>query len=132
LLLKFFPRSVFARFENQMRLPIASIRGVHSFVGFGSSPSPMNERELSDLIRVADAGVPVGPAPYPATGSSCFLSSGPLEGLQGKLMGLGAGKGHFPMFVLSLSVLRQSVSIPVAEDWAPQPLSRLTANLGRL
>lgn len=134
MLLKFFPKLVFVRFSSQNRLAVVSIPGVHSIIGFSGIPSAMDEQEFSDLVRIADAGVSVGPAPFPAVGPSCFLSTGPLEGIRGKLtsnggeFGLGPpSKRHPAMFVVSLTTLRQSVAVSLAPDWNPRPISDLAA-----
>lgn len=113
LSLKFFPGFLFLKFHPSQRLQIGSLPGVHSIVGFAAQPSAVNEEELIALIRVADSRLPVGPAPFPAKGISCRLSSGPLEGVSAVVL----GDLDKPMAVLSLSLLQRSVAVEVEREW---------------
>jgi transcriptional antiterminator RfaH len=47
----FFPRYIFARFEaDSMLHRVCFVRGVHSVVGFGAGPAPIDE-ELIEIIK---------------------------------------------------------------------------------
>ncbi len=120
--LKFIPGFLFLRFHPAQRLQIGSIPGVHSIVGFASQPAPVDENELEALRRVADACLPVGPAPFPAPGRSCRLARGPLEGVRGIVM----GQPDRPLIVLSLTLLQRSIAVAVEPDWVG-PLSPATS-----
>jgi transcriptional antiterminator RfaH len=48
----FFPRYIFARFEPESLLHrVCFVRGVHSVVGFGAGPAPIDE-ELIEIIKL--------------------------------------------------------------------------------
>lgn len=110
--LRFFPGYLFVRFHPAQRLQIGAIAGVHSIVGFAAQPSSVDEEELEALLRVSDAKLPVGPAPFPAVGRPCRLLSGPLEGARGVLMGM----RDKPLVVLSLTLLQRSIAVEVDAD----------------
>ncbi len=113
LSLKFLPGFLFLRFHPSQRLQIGSLPGVHSIVGFAAQPAPVNEQELEAWMRAAESRLPVGPAPFPASGTVCRLSRGPLEGLSGVVM----GERDKPLVVLSLTLLQRSVAVEVERDW---------------
>ncbi|MDQ1592152.1 MAG: transcriptional antiterminator RfaH [Pyrinomonadaceae bacterium] len=47
----FFPRYIFARFEAETMLhKVSFVRGVHSVVGFGAGPAPIDD-ELIEIIK---------------------------------------------------------------------------------
>lgn len=111
--LKFLPGYLFMRFHPAQRLQIGSIAGVHSIVGFAAQPSPVDEEELEAFMRVAEARLPVGPAPFPALGRPCQLIRGPIEGTRGVLMGV----REKPLVVMSLTLLQRSIAVEVESDW---------------
>ncbi len=113
VVLKFIPGYVFARFHPSQRLQVGVISGVQSIIGFAAQPSPVDEDELEALRRVAEARLPVGPAPFPAYGRPCRLVRGPLEGTRGVLM----GTQEKPLVVMSLTLLQRSVAVEVEADW---------------
>lgn len=111
--LRFLPGFLFVRFHPAQRLQIGSIAGVHSIVGFAAQPSPVDEEELEALLRVSDARLPIGPAPFPALGRPCRLIQGPLEGARGILMGM----REKPLVVMSLTLLQRSIAVEVEPEW---------------
>ncbi len=125
LSLRFLPGFCFARFHPSQRLQIGAITGVHSIVGFAAKPSAVDEEELEALVRVSDERLPVGPAPFPATGRPCRLIAGPLEGVRGVLMGV----REKPLVVMSLSLLQRSIAVEVDAEWVgpflPASLSKI-------
>ncbi len=120
LSLKFLPGFIFLRFHPSQRLQIGSLPGVHSIVGFAAQPSAVNEEELEALVRAAESRLPVGPAPFPAEGTACRLSFGPLEGVSGVVM----GERDRPMVVLSLTLLQRSIAVEVEQDWIGSSLGK--------
>lgn len=110
--LRFFPGFIFVRFHPAQKLQIGAVGGVHSIVGFAAQPSPVDEEELEALLKVSDAKLPVGPAPFPAIGRPCRLMRGPLEGVRGVLMGL----HEKPLVILSLTLLQRSIAVEVDAD----------------
>jgi len=110
--LRFLPGFLFVRFHAAQKLQISAVAGVHSIVGFAAQPAPVDEEELEALLKVSDARLPVGPAPFPAVGRPCRLLSGPLEGVRGVLMGM----RDKPLVVLSLTLLQRSIAVEVEAD----------------
>jgi transcription antitermination factor NusG len=113
LSLRFLPGFLFLRFHPAQRLQIGAIAGVHSIVGFAAQPAPVDEEELEALLRISDARLPIGPAPFPAIGRPCRLKCGPLEGVRGTLMGV----RERPQVVVSLTLLQRSIAVEVEPDW---------------
>jgi transcription antitermination factor NusG len=111
--LKFLPGFLFVRFHPAQRLQIGAIAGVHSIIGFAAQPSPVDEEELEALVRVAEARLAVGPAPFPAIGRPCRMIQGPLEGARGVLM----GQHEKPLVVMSLTLLQRSIAVEVEPEW---------------
>src|SRR5262245_51577855 len=68
--LPLFPGYVFARFDVNDRLPILTIPGVHSIVGIGKSPIPVDESQFRAVQSVLASGLPCEPWPFLTVGQS--------------------------------------------------------------
>jgi transcription antitermination factor NusG len=80
----FFPRYIFARFEaDSMLHRVCFVRGVHSVVGFGAGPTPIDE-ELIEIIKAQtgeDGFVNLGE--QLKSGDRVSISDGPVKDFVG-------------------------------------------------
>jgi len=118
--LPLFPTYVFGRFDPSVRLPILIIPGVFSIVGIGNAPSPVDETEIQTIQALTASGLTVTPWSYAHVGDPVRIEMGPLTGLEGTLVRL---KSEFRL-VVSVTLLRRSVSVEVDRDWV-QPIHRM-------
>jgi transcriptional antiterminator RfaH len=80
----FFPRYIFARFEAESMLhKVCFVRGVHSVVGFGDGPAPIDE-ELIEIIK-AQTGEDgyVHPGEQLKLGDRVSINDGPVKDFVG-------------------------------------------------
>jgi transcription antitermination factor NusG len=105
--LPLFPGYLFCRMDPQDRLPILKTPGVIQIVGFNHKPVPVDEVEISSLQRLVSSGVPNQPWPYIQVGEQVRIESGPLRGLEGRVVEF---KGNHRL-VLSITLLQRSVAV---------------------
>jgi len=115
--LPLFPGYVFCQFDSLNRLPILSIPGVVHVVGFGKTPVPIDESEITAIQAAVKSGLPSLPWPFLEIGHRVRIEYGPLCGVQGILLGF---RGH-QRLVLSVTLLKRSVAVHVDEAWV-QPM----------
>jgi len=108
-----FPGYLFCRFNPHDRLPILITPGVHSIVGAGRIPVPIEEKELEAIRAVVGSGVAVETVPYLRAGARVRIASGPLRGVEGIL--LDANKKR--RLVISVTLLQRSVAVEVDRAW---------------
>jgi transcription antitermination factor NusG len=113
VLLPLFPTYVFCSFDPLKRLPLLTIPGVLCIVGFGKTLASIDAKELEGVNRMLESGMHVARCPYIETGEEVQIIRGALAGLQGILI---AEKGRFRL-VVSVSLLRRSVSVECDRDW---------------
>lgn len=102
-----FPGYLFCRLNPQDRLPILKTPGVLQIVGYNRHPVPVDEMEISALQRLVSSGVPNHPWPYLEIGEQVRIESGPLRGLEGRVVEF---KGNHRL-VLSVKLLQRSVAV---------------------
>ena len=108
-----FPRYVFCHFGRSQRRSVLETPSVQRIVGFGGQPLPVDENELFALRSVARSGLPAAPHDYIDVGQRVRILDGPLTGLEGILVSFrGADR-----MILSVSLLRRSVSVEIERDW---------------
>jgi transcription antitermination factor NusG len=112
VLIPTFPTYLFCRFDPLRRLPILTVPGVFSIVGFGSTPTPVDECELDNLRRVTRAGLNAVPCEIFRTGQRVRVLSGPLRGATGLFV---AEKGKHQL-VLSITLLQRAVCLEIDRD----------------
>lgn len=109
-----FPGYIFARFEFALRRPIITIPQVVHVLGDGRGPLEDSEVEA---VRLIAAMPTVTAAPTLAllheVGESVVVTKGPLAGLEGQVVYL----KNSTRLVISVQMLRQSVSAEVDADW---------------
>ncbi|MEZ5361651.1 MAG: UpxY family transcription antiterminator [Bryobacterales bacterium] len=108
-----FPGYVFCRM-GEMNLGLAlTTPGVMHFVGFGSTPAPVDDAEIEAVRRVVESGVAGQPCPYLKVGESVEITSGPLTGLSGFLLEI---KGDRSL-VVGVSLLQRSMAVEIDPSW---------------
>ena len=114
-----FPRYVFCRFDLRHKLSILRAPGVTSIVGFGKSPTPVADSEISALQAIVKSGLPAQSWPFLQIGQVVRLQDGPLADLEGILV-------HFRnrhRLVVSVTILQRSVAVEVDRLWVA-PIGR--------
>ena len=109
LSLPLFPSYVFCRFDIHARLPVLITPGVHSVVGIGKTPIPVEETEIGAIRHLLEKGVTSQPWPYLKEGEMVQVEEGPLEGLTGIVV---RAKGA-DRLVVSVTLLMRSVSVEI-------------------
>ncbi len=94
------------------------IPGVVHVVGFGKTPVPIDESEITAIQAAVKSGLPSLPWPFLEIGHRVRIEHGPLCGLQGILLGF---RGH-QRLVLSVTLLQRSVAVQIDEAWV-QPIA---------
>lgn len=110
--LPLFPMYVFCRFDAHNQLPVLMIPGVLSVVSFGRVPARVDDQEIASIQALVRTGMDISPCPYVEVGQLVEVITGPLQGLQGVILGF---RGKCRM-VLSVTLLRRSICLEV--DWA--------------
>lgn len=107
--LPLFPGYLFCRVDPRARLPVLTTPGVLRIVGAGRVPIPVEDDEIVSLRRVAEAGVSMVPHPFWRSGQLGRVTTGPLVGVEGIVV----GTKHELRLVLSVSLLQRSVLLEI-------------------
>jgi transcription antitermination factor NusG len=107
--LPLFPGYVFVRIALGVRLRVLEVPGVVRLVGFNGQPYPLEEREIESLRRGIMNASRIEPHPYLSVGSRVRIKSGPLAGVEGKLV----RKKNTYRVVLSLDLIARSAAVEV-------------------
>ncbi len=122
--LPLFPGYVFCRLDINHRLPVLLIPGVSSIVSVGRTPAPLPEEEIENVRAMVQSDVPVAPHPFLTVGQAVYIDHGPLQGIQGTLVG---SKGEYRLIV-AIELLQRAVSAEVDLSWVrPADASGLKA-----
>jgi transcription antitermination factor NusG len=108
-----FPGYVFCRFDPKSRLPVLTIPGVVSIVGFGNEPAPIDDQEIEAVQAVLRSGLSTEPCAYLREGQRIRVNQGALSGLEGILM---RQKSEWRM-VVSVALLQRSISVEIDREW---------------
>jgi transcription antitermination factor NusG len=87
--------------------------GVMHFVGFGSTPAPVDDKEIAAIERIVESGAAGQPWPYLKVGERVEIISGPLTGLDGFLQEI---KGDRRL-VVGVSLLQRSLAVEIDPSW---------------
>lgn len=104
-----FPGYVFCKLHLQWRAGILSTPGVLRIVGAGRMPLPLDEEEVSSLMRIANAEYPASPAINIGSGERVVIVGGALDGVTGNLI------RHRTSLrvIVSVSLLQRAISLEV-------------------
>lgn len=113
-----FPGYTFCRLSASEHWWVPQLPSVHGIVGFGNTPTPLDEDEVKAIQSIAHSGLPAVPWPPLHCGDRVRLMDGPLRGLQGQLVSL---RGTH-RFIVAVSLLQRSVAVEIERDWL-EPLT---------
>lgn len=108
-----FPGYVFCRLSELTPGLALTTPGVMHFVGFGSTPAPVDDSEIEAVRRIVDSGAAGQPWPYLRVGECVEITSGPLTGLSGFLLEI---KGDRSL-VVGVSLLQRSMAVEIEPSW---------------
>jgi transcription antitermination factor NusG len=109
LSLPLLPGYVFVQGPVNRWLPILTVIGVHSVVGFGGKPAAIPRPEIEALRRLVEGPLKAEPHPFIKSGDRVRLKAGPLQGLEGVLL----RKKNLCKLLLSVEMLERSVAVEV-------------------
>jgi len=116
--LPMFPGYVFCQFDPNSRLPILTTPGVLHVVGSGRAPIPIDRGEMDAVRQLAESPLRAEPHPYLEVGQKVYIQEGPLAGTVGILL----ARKNSHRVIISVTLLRRSVSVEIDRDWArPEP-----------
>jgi transcriptional antiterminator NusG len=113
LSLALFPGYLFCRFDPTDRLPILKTPGVYGVVNYSKELAEVDERELEFVRRLIAASRDVRPCEYLKTGERVVIEEGPLQGLEGIVVGF--NKEY--RIAVSVTILQRSVSAEIDARW---------------
>jgi transcription antitermination factor NusG len=109
--LPLFSGYMFCRLDITRRLPVLVTPGVIRFVGIGRTPIPVDEAEISAILRIVTAGFQAQPHPYLQVGQRVRIDRGKLSGVEGILLAMKKSA----RLVISVSLLQRSVAVEIDE-----------------
>lgn len=118
------PGYVFCRFDATDHFPVSNTPGMVRVVGFGKTPQPVDEQEMTAFIRAVGSGSHIQLWPFLKVGQRVLIEEGPLRSLEGVLLTV-EGQDHL---VLSLSLLQRSVAVTVDRRWV-RPIGEKLSSL---
>lgn len=104
-----FPRYLFVRCDRRTSGLVLRTPGVLQIVGTGAGPTPVPDAQI-ELLRSSAAQNKAEPYPHLAIGRKVRIKEGSMAGVEGVLV----RKENRHRFVLTLSLIQQSVSIDVS------------------
>lgn len=108
-----FPGYIFCRTSLESVGSLLTTSGVLRVIGCSNRPEPIPDWEIEAIQRLVSSGVRVQRHEYLQVGTRVRLCSGPLAGTEGLL----ARKKDNCRLVVSVDLLRRSVSVEVDPDW---------------
>lgn len=108
-----FPGYLFSRFDVVRRLPVLMTHGVLTILGIGRTPVAVPDSEVEALQRLLASGLGPMPLTHLQVGNRVMIVTGSLAGLEGLLLEV----KNSLRFVISVELLRRSVSVEVDRDW---------------
>ncbi|MFZ0213893.1 MAG: UpxY family transcription antiterminator [Candidatus Acidiferrales bacterium] len=107
--LPLFPGYTFVRISLVNRLRVLEVPGVVRLVGFGGTPTPLDDEEVESLRQAISSGLNAAPHPYLTIGRRVRITAGALAGREGILV---RRKGVVRV-VLSIDLIQRSVAVEV-------------------
>lgn len=107
---------VFVRHHPDNPIHIVTTPGVLHIVSFGGKPSPISERDIEALERIAASELQVAQWKYPQVGDSVRLVAGPLKGIDGVVMRASSAT----RLIVNVHMLQRSVAVEIDSGWVVQ------------
>lgn len=108
-----FPGYVFCHFNPDNHASMVKTPNVMRFVGFGSTPCPVDGNEIDALQRIQESQLVMDPCHYIQVGQIIRIRRGPLAGVSGIVVG--TKRSH--RLVVSMTLLQRSVSVVLESSW---------------
>lgn len=124
--LPLFPGYLFCRFDANDRLPILTTPGMIQVVGFGRTPVPVEDAEISAIQRAISSDLTREPWPYLQIGERVRVERGAMQGVEGILLSVKGGH----RLVLSITLLQRSVAVEVNSSWVAPVSERPSSKRG--
>jgi transcription termination/antitermination protein NusG len=105
-----FPGYCFARFETTRRLAVLECIGVVGIVSVQGRPAPIPDQELVQLQQVIETKLAFDPCPYIREGMLVEVVSGPMRGIEGRLL---RKDGKKATVVLGVELINRALKIEV-------------------
>jgi transcription antitermination factor NusG len=103
-----FQGYIFCRFDTGVKAPIVTTPGVIRIVGTSKGPLPIDEKEISAIQRVNEAGSIAQPHLYVRSGTKVLIADGPLAGIEGTVTDI---KNR--CVILSIHLVQKSISVDI-------------------
>ncbi len=104
-----FDGYVFCRFDDKEMLPVLRAPGVVHVVSFDGIPASIPEEEIDAVRRLMESNLPASPCPYIKEGAAVRIRSGPMKGVEGRLVEI---KNRYRLR-LSVHLLQRSVEVEI-------------------
>jgi transcription antitermination factor NusG len=111
--LPLFPGYLFCRLDLNNRLPVLVTPFVHSIVGAGKTPIPVQDSQVEAIRTIVTSGQGALPWNFLPVGCMARIEEGPLQGLEGILIEV---KKRYRL-VVSVTLLQRSVAVEVDRRW---------------
>jgi transcription antitermination factor NusG len=111
--LPLFPGYLFCRFDFQRRLPILMSPGIVHVVGGRIALEPAPEVEIATVRAIVESNLRAEPWPFLKIGERVRIFDGPLEGVEGLLVG--SKRRH--RLVVSITLLQRSIAAEIDARW---------------
>jgi transcription antitermination factor NusG len=119
LQLPLFPGYLFCRLDlNSRLLSLFTTPGVVRLLGFGPTPSPVDDSEIDAIRTILKSGRGARPWPMPRQGERVYIEAGPLSGLEGVLI----GEKKNSRLVVSVTLLQRAMSVEIDAE-AARPIA---------
>src|SRR5260370_10283938 len=109
-----FPGYLFCRYARQNRTGILSTNGVVRIVGYGGDPAPVADEQIVAIRRIIRAPLFCAPLANIPEAASVRITTGPLKGLEGRLLARNSKKQRF---IVGLTLLQRAVEVELDGDW---------------
>lgn len=109
-----FPGYLFVHLDilSREKLEVLKTPGVAGFVGNSTGPLPIPGSQIDSVRKLVCSGKQVSSRPLLTEGDRVRVVSGPLLGMEGRLLRFGA-QSHL---VISIEMIQRSISVTVADD----------------
>jgi transcription antitermination factor NusG len=107
--LPLFPCYVFLNGDSSRRLDILSTPGIFDIISFANQPAAIPRKEIEDLRRIVESGIPIDPHPFIPSGEKVRIKAGPFSGVQGTLV----RKKNLCRLVLSVEILGKAAVVEI-------------------
>jgi hypothetical protein len=107
-----FPGCVFWRFDSNIKQLVLTTPSGIRIVAFENVPVQISDHEMDAVRAVAHSSFPAAPYPYVRIRRTIRIRRGPLQGVEGQIVGSGSKN----LLVVSIHLLQRSVAVELAPE----------------